>query len=274
MRIAVAGGTGVVGRRVVETLTQQGHEPVVLARSLGVDVATGAGLSDALAGATAVIDVSNAATLRRRTSVQFFTNSSTNLLAAGERAGVQHHVALSIVGIDRVDTGYYAGKRRQEDVVLAGPLPASVLRATQFHEFAGQLLSRTPGRFAPSWRPERRPAAPRTWAAPRSISWSTWPAGCCRHEASSGGSCRCACRAPQHGRCASAACSPARGRSWAPRPSTSGSLRRSRSADRRPSAHGAPPSFSSSLAVHRTRTPGCSCTRTHGRSRTRNAGVP
>lgn len=149
MRIAVAGGTGVVGRRVVETLTEQGHEPVVLARSLGVDVATGAGLSDALAGATAVIDVSNAATLRRRTSVQFFTNSSTNLLAAGERAGVQHHVALSIVGIDRVDTGYYAGKRRQEDVVLAGPLPASVLRATQFHEFAGQLLSRTPGRFAP-----------------------------------------------------------------------------------------------------------------------------
>ncbi len=124
MRIAVAGGTGVVGRRVVETLTEQGHEPVVLARSLGIDVTTGAGLPDALAGATAVIDVSNAATLRRRTSVQFFTNSSTNLLAAGERAGVRHHVALSIVGIDRVDTGYYAGKRRQEDMVLAGPLPA------------------------------------------------------------------------------------------------------------------------------------------------------
>lgn len=149
MRIAVAGGTGVVGRRVVEALTEQGYEPVVLARSRGVDTMTASGLSDALTGVRAVIDVSNVATLRRRTSEEFFTTSSRNLLAAGERAGVRHHVALSIVGIDRVDTGYYAGKRRQEAVVLAGSLPASVLRATQFHEFAAQLLARTPGRFVP-----------------------------------------------------------------------------------------------------------------------------
>lgn len=141
-RVAVAGGTGVVGRHVVDRIRELGHEPVVLARSNGVDVATGTGLAVALAGADAVVDVTNVTTVSRRKAVRFFETATTNLLAAEQAAGVRHHVVLSIVGIDRVDFGYYIGKRRQEEVALAGPVPASVLRATQFHEFAAQLLDR------------------------------------------------------------------------------------------------------------------------------------
>lgn len=143
MRIAVAGGTGAVGRLVVEAARAHGDEPVVLARSVGADVVTGNGLSEALTGADVVIDVSNVSTMRRTTAEAFFDAASRNLLAAGQAAGVGHHIALSIVGIDRVNLGYYAGKRRQEELVLAGPVPATVLRATQFHEFALQLLERS-----------------------------------------------------------------------------------------------------------------------------------
>jgi uncharacterized protein YbjT (DUF2867 family) len=145
MRAAVAGGTGLVGGMVVNALARAGHEPVVLARSRGINIITGAGLDEALAGVDAVIDVSNITTTRRRTAVAFFTGGTENLLAAGQRAGIRHHVALSIVGVDRVDFGYYEGKRRQEDLVLEGPTPASVLRATQFFEFPGQLLARSRG---------------------------------------------------------------------------------------------------------------------------------
>ena len=148
-RIAVAGGTGVVGRHVVEALAAAGCEPVVLARSTGVDLVSGAGLDAALTGARAVVDVSNVATQRRSASVGFFTAATSALLAAGARAGVRHHVVLSIVGVDRVDTGYYAGKRRQEELVLAGGVPATVLRATQFHEFADQVLAIARGPVAP-----------------------------------------------------------------------------------------------------------------------------
>ena len=106
MRVAVAGGTGVVGRRVVDALSARGHEVIVLARSRGVDVTTGAGLDAALAGVDAVVDTTNVVTTSRRRSVAFFGAATSSLLAAGERAGVGHHVALSIVGIDRVDFGY------------------------------------------------------------------------------------------------------------------------------------------------------------------------
>jgi uncharacterized protein YbjT (DUF2867 family) len=145
MELAVVGGTGLVGRLVAEAARAAGHRPVVLARSTGVDVTTGAGLDDALQGAEVVIDVSNLTTIRRRQSVAFFEAGTRQLLAAGQRAGVRHHVALSIVGIDRVDLGYYDGKRRQEALVLAGDVPGSVVRATQFHEFAAQLLARSGG---------------------------------------------------------------------------------------------------------------------------------
>lgn len=165
MRIAIVGGTGLVGRHVVHAAVGAGHVPVVLARSAGVDVVTGAGLDEALAGAGAVIDVSNIQTLSRRRSVRFFRLAGERLLAAGERAGVGHHVALSIVGVDRVDVGYYAGKRVQEELVLAGPLPGSVLRATQFHEFPGQLLDRSPGPLVVVPRMRTQPVAAREVAA-------------------------------------------------------------------------------------------------------------
>jgi hypothetical protein len=114
----------------------------VLARSAGIDVTTGAGLAQALAGVDAVVDVTNVTTIARRKAVAFFETATTHLLSAGLAAGVGLHVVLSIVGVDRVDFGYYLGKRRQEELVLGGPIAASVLRATQFHEFAGQLLDR------------------------------------------------------------------------------------------------------------------------------------
>lgn len=142
MRIAVAGGTGWVGRRVVEQVRAMGADPVVLARSAGVDLTTGAGLDAALVGVTAVIDVSNVTATSRSRAVRFFEAVTSTLLSAGARAGVRHHVALSIVGCDRVDFGYYAGKRRQEELVLAAGTLGTVLRATQFHEFAAQTLER------------------------------------------------------------------------------------------------------------------------------------
>jgi uncharacterized protein YbjT (DUF2867 family) len=148
-RVAVAGGTGVVGRHVVDALTAAGCEPVVLARSTGVDLLRGTGLDAALTDVRAVVDVSNVATQRRAASVAFFTTATAALLAAGARAGVGHHVVLSIVGVDRVDTGYYAGKRAQEGLVLAGDVPATVLRATQFYEFTEQVLALVGGPVAP-----------------------------------------------------------------------------------------------------------------------------
>ncbi|MGM1063032.1 SDR family oxidoreductase [Saccharothrix sp. Mg75] len=148
MRIAVAGGTGVVGRKVVEEVGRAGHEAVVLTRSTGVDLATGAGLDEALAGCAAVIDVSGTAVWTREESERFFGDVTTHLLGASARAGVRHLVALSIVGADVVDEGYYFGKRRQEELIAAGPVPWTVLRATQFFEFAGQVLEGAAGPVA------------------------------------------------------------------------------------------------------------------------------
>jgi uncharacterized protein YbjT (DUF2867 family) len=140
MRIAVAGGTGVVGRHVVDVARDRGHEVRVLTRSEGVDLTTGAGLVDRLVGVDAVVDTTSVATQRRAAAEAFFGAVTRTLLAAEVEAAVGHHVALSIVGIDDVDTGYYAGKRLQERTLADSPVPWSVLRATQFHEFAEQAL--------------------------------------------------------------------------------------------------------------------------------------
>jgi len=143
MRIAIAGATGAVGRHAAEAATAQGHEVVPLARSLGVDVRTGSGLTARLEGVDAVVDCLNVLTMRRKRAVEFFTTTTRNLLAAEEQAGVGHHVLLSIVGIDEVPFGYYDGKVAQEQEVRRSGRPATVLRAAQFHEFAEQMLERS-----------------------------------------------------------------------------------------------------------------------------------
>lgn len=160
-KLAVAGGTGLIGTMIVDAARGAGWEPVVLARSTGVDLVTGAGLDAALGGVDTVIDVSNIATPNRRRAVDFFGTAAQNLLRAEEFARVRHHLCLSIVGIDRVDTGYYAGKRRQEEVVTGGSVPWTILRSTQFHEFPGLYLHVLPGPVAVVPRQLSRPVAAR-----------------------------------------------------------------------------------------------------------------
>jgi uncharacterized protein YbjT (DUF2867 family) len=159
MHIAVAGGTGVIGRRVVAAAAAAGHTTTVISRSNGVDLTTGAGLSQALTGVSAVIDVSNITTTSRKKSIAFFSSATKNLVDAGQRAGIGHHVALSIIGVDRVDLGYYEGKRRQEELILSASVPATILRAAQFHEFAAQLIERSKGPFVLAPRMRSQPVA-------------------------------------------------------------------------------------------------------------------
>ena len=142
MKIAVAGGTGRVGRHVVDVARERAHSVAVLSRSTGVDLVTGDGTAAALDQADATIDVSNITTLRRAAATEFFEATTRALLASEAATGVGHHVALSIVGIDGVDDGYYGGKLAQERAVMAGAIPWTILRATQFHEFAAQTYER------------------------------------------------------------------------------------------------------------------------------------
>lgn len=144
MKIAVAGGTGVVGALLVEQLKTTGHQVEVLARATGVDLMTGSGLEDRLDGVEAVVDVLSVATTAASTATEFFTTTTANLLAAEYAAGVRHHVLLSIVGIDDIPFGYYVGKVAQEKAVEDGKVPFTILRATQFHEFAAQMIERAP----------------------------------------------------------------------------------------------------------------------------------
>ncbi|MFC0430366.1 SDR family oxidoreductase [Kutzneria buriramensis] len=142
MKIAVI-GTGLIGSQVVSDLTAAGHEATGHSRSTGIDLLTGAGLDDAVRGAEVVVDVSNSPTFDDA-SLDFFRTSVTNLLAAAEAAGVRHIVALSIVGVDEVpDMAYYRAKTLQEELVKAGPIPYSIVRATQFMEFVGPSMEWT-----------------------------------------------------------------------------------------------------------------------------------
>jgi uncharacterized protein YbjT (DUF2867 family) len=144
MRVAVIGGTGLVGRETVRAVRDAGHDAVAVSRAGGVDVVSGAGLDEALAGADAVVDVTNTAAPDAAAARDFFGATTANLLAAERRAGVGHHVVLSILGVDRVEgNAHYAGKRRQEEIAAAGDVPVTVIRAAQFHEFAGQVVDWT-----------------------------------------------------------------------------------------------------------------------------------
>jgi uncharacterized protein YbjT (DUF2867 family) len=154
MKIAVAGGTGVAGRWTVEALRADGHEAIVIARSAGNDLVTGDGLDVALAGVDAVIDATNVASSGKRASSEFFDATARTLMRTAAAAGVRHIVTLSIIGIDRVPYGYYQGKLHQERVLQESPVPVSILRAAQFHEFPGQYLAKSSGPvvIVPRWR--------------------------------------------------------------------------------------------------------------------------
>lgn len=157
MDVLVVGGTGAAGRAASEVLVERGYRVRVLSRAGGTDVPgatgyrgdllTGAGLAEALAGVHTVVDTSNASGTSQEKLKRFFVDGTRRLLEAEAAAGVKHHVLLSIVGIDGVPYAYYRAKVDQEKVVTEGPVPATILRATQFHDFAGQIAART--RFGP-----------------------------------------------------------------------------------------------------------------------------
>lgn len=139
-KIAVVGATGRVGRHVADVLHGQGHDVVAISRSHGVDVITGDGLAEALTGVEVVIDAATGPSPEQQAATEFFTTATRNLQQAGERAGVQRIVVVSIIGTDKLAGGYGVAKVVHEQAMLSGPIPARVLRAAQFHEFVEQLV--------------------------------------------------------------------------------------------------------------------------------------
>jgi uncharacterized protein YbjT (DUF2867 family) len=140
MKIVVIGGTGLIGSKVVDCLTEEDHRAVAASPDSGVNTLTGEGLPEVLDGAEVVIDVSNSPSFEDGPVMEFFTSSTTNLLAAEAEAGVRHHVALSIVGADRLpDSGYLRAKVAQEKLIADASIPFSIVRATQFFEFARRI---------------------------------------------------------------------------------------------------------------------------------------
>ncbi|WP_299540134.1 SDR family oxidoreductase [uncultured Streptomyces sp.] len=143
MKIAVVGGTGLIGSRVVEKLNASGHEAVPHAQSTGIDVISGRGLDEAVTGAGVIVNLTNSPTFDAASS-DFFRTSMENLLVAGREGGAGHFVVLSIVGVDRVpELDYYRAKVLQEEILAAGQIPYSIVRATQFMEFIDAVLSWT-----------------------------------------------------------------------------------------------------------------------------------
>jgi len=140
MKITVMGASGLIGTKIVERLRGDAHEVEASSRSSGVDVLTGEGLADALAGADALVDVTNSPSFEADAVMSFFTTSATNLVEAARHAGVGHYVALSIVGVDGLpDSGYFRAKVAQERIITESGLPYSIVRATQFAEFADAI---------------------------------------------------------------------------------------------------------------------------------------
>jgi uncharacterized protein YbjT (DUF2867 family) len=141
MRIVVIGGTGLIGSKLVNKLQQSGHEAVAAAPSTGVNSITGDGLADVLKGASVVVDVTNSPSWEDAAVLKFFETSTRNLLAYEAGAGVGHHVALSVVGTDRLlQSGFFRAKLAQENLIKASKIPYSIVRATQFFEFVKQIV--------------------------------------------------------------------------------------------------------------------------------------
>jgi uncharacterized protein YbjT (DUF2867 family) len=142
-KIAVTGATGRVGAPLVEILKQRGHEVVAISRSNGVDVISGEGLDDALAGVDTIVDTATGPSPDQASATEFFTTSARNIQRAGAAAGAKRVVVISIIGIDRFEGGYNAAKAAQENALLEGPLPVRIVRAAQFHEFVEQVVGWT-----------------------------------------------------------------------------------------------------------------------------------
>jgi uncharacterized protein YbjT (DUF2867 family) len=158
MKIVVIGGTGLIGSKTVAILRQRGHELVAASPNTGVNTITGAGLKEAMAGTQVVIDLANSPSFEDKAVLQFFETSGRNLFAAETAAGVQHHVALSIVGTDRSDNGYFRAKVAQEKLIKGSGIPYTIIRSTQFMEFLrgiadsgtdGNKVGIAPGQFQP-----------------------------------------------------------------------------------------------------------------------------
>jgi len=140
MKIVAVGGTGLIGSKLVEKLRDAGHDALAASPDSGVDTLTGEGLAEALEGAQVVVDVSNAPNWDEAAVLEFFETSTRNILSGEERAGVSHHVVLSVVGTERLqESGYFRAKLAQEEAIRVGPIPYTIVRATQFFEFVGRI---------------------------------------------------------------------------------------------------------------------------------------
>lgn len=140
MKILVIGGSGLIGKKLVKILGERGHQAVAASPSTGVNAVTGEGLATALAGARVVVDVANAPSWEDRAVLEFFQTAGRNLLAAEAAAGVAHHVALSVVGTERLlQSGYFRAKLAQEQLIQGSKIPYTIVRATQFFEFVGGI---------------------------------------------------------------------------------------------------------------------------------------
>ncbi|HET8984326.1 MAG TPA: SDR family oxidoreductase [Trueperaceae bacterium] len=140
MNIVIIGGTGLIGSKLVSKLTERGHQAIAASPDTGVNTLTGAGLAEVLDGADVVVDVSNSPSFEDVAAMEFFTTSTGNLLAAEDSFGVRHHVALSVVGTERLqESGYFRAKLAQERLIRESGIPYTVVRATQFYEFLGRI---------------------------------------------------------------------------------------------------------------------------------------
>ncbi|WP_287177880.1 SDR family oxidoreductase, partial [Mesorhizobium sp.] len=140
MKIVVIGGTGLIGSKTVERLRKKGHDVIAASPNSGVNTITGEGLAEALAGAQIVIDLANSPSFEDKAVLEFFETSGRNLLAAGEAAGVKHHIALSIVGAERLPkSGYMRAKMAQEKLIRDSGIPYTIVHSTQFFEFLGGI---------------------------------------------------------------------------------------------------------------------------------------
>jgi len=158
MKIVVIGGTGLIGSKTVAILRHGGHEVVAASPNTGVNTITGEGLNETVAGAQVVIDLANSPSFEDKAVLEFFETSGRNLIASEAAAGVRHHIALSIVGTDRSDNGYFRAKVAQENLIKASGIPYTIIRSTQFLEFLGRIADEgtngnivrlSPGLFQP-----------------------------------------------------------------------------------------------------------------------------